>query len=116
MLDELKAQIETRAGIPANLLKGESQEEILAEAKALLIFKKQHEEQRPKSTREQFTEWQRKLDGIETGDEAGEALADIENSLRPYAYGIRDAGEVEHVPDGKTARQHFEDWVMQGNF
>lgn len=110
---DLKNEIEKRAGVPAYLLTGETEEEILAQAKALIVFKKTYEPVEPKSPREQFYEWQRKLDGIETGDEAGEALAEIENERRPYPFGIRDAGEVEHVPDGKTAKEHFEEWFTE---
>lgn len=112
-IQDIKKTIEQRAGVPASLLNGETAEEVIAHAKALLAFKKEHEAQRPKSTQEQFTEWNRQLNGIETGDEAGEALADIENSLRPYAVGIRDAGEIEHAPDGRTAQEQFKEWWLE---
>lgn len=55
--EELKQEIAQRTGIPAALLTGETAEENIAQAKALLAYKREHEAQRPKTAQEQFADW-----------------------------------------------------------
>ena len=55
--EELKQEIERLTGVPANLLTGETAEENINQAEALLAYKRRLEASRPKSTKEQFGEW-----------------------------------------------------------
>lgn len=115
-LDVIKEMIEQRTGVPASLLTGETAEENIAQAKAILAYKREHEAQRPKSTREQFADWMDSRDGIEPQDEAGAALAEIEEAARVEAGGyprIQDGGEIDtsNLPDGRPAREQFAEWL-----
>ena len=113
-LDVIKEMIEQRTGVPASLLTGETAEENIAQAKAILAYKREHEAQRPKSTREQFAEWLDARDGIEPQDEAGAALAEIEEAARKEAGGyprIQDGGEIGNLPDARPASEQFAEWL-----
>lgn len=112
-IEELKQEIEQRTGVSACLLNGETAEENIAQAKAVLAYKKEHEAQRTKTAAEQFGAWFNALQGIEAPDAAGEALADIEKTARAEAgkYPItRDGGEVTGLPDPRSARDQFVEW------
>lgn len=114
-LEELKQEIAERTGVPALLLTGETAEENIAQAKALLAYKRDAEAdtQRPRSTTEQFTDWLTARDGIEQPDTAGQALADIEEQARVEAGGYpmtRDAGEANYTPS-KNTKEQFAEWV-----
>lgn len=113
--EELKQRIEQETGVPADLLTGETAEETIAHAKALLAFKRKHAAEPPKTTNEQFAEWFRAQSGEEPEmDPAGAALAEIENSLREYPAGLRDGGEVTNLNiDGGSARDKFAEWFGQ---
>lgn len=110
-LEDLKNEIEQRTGVPATLLTGETAEENVSQAKALLAYKREYEAQQPKSAKEQFADWMQQKEGIAPEDPEGAALADIENSLRLYPTGLRDGGEVTNLPDPRTAREQFADWL-----
>ena len=116
-LEELKQEIEQRTGVQASLLKGETVEENIAYAKAVLAFRKEHEAQRPKTAGEQFAAWYKATQGIEDTDEAGAALAEIEEQARLDAGGypiLQDGGSVNvNTGDGRTAREQFADWLGQ---
>lgn len=119
-LDEVKQAIEKQTGVPANLLNGETIEENIAQAKALLAYKREADEQRPKSTREQFEQWLNAQQGVEDQDTAGQALAQIEERARVEAGDypiIRDGGSANingvTLGDGRTAKEHFADWLGQ---
>lgn len=105
-LDEFKTEVEQRTGIPASMLNGSTAGEVLMIARTILDFKKEHEQDRPKTTAEQFSEW---MDGTPPSKEA-EALSELEDSIRPYSYKIRDGGEVTGLPDGRPAKEQFEEW------
>lgn len=113
--EELKQTIETQTGIPANLLNGETIEETIAHAKALLAYKREADAERPKTTAEQFAEWMNTRNGIEQPDIAGEALARIEEQARVEAGGypiLRDGGSVNNnLGDGRTVREQFAEWA-----
>lgn len=112
-LDELKQRIEQDVNIPAALLKGETSEEVIVSAKAMLAYKREQETQRPRSTAEQFREWVNTQEGIEPQDEAGAALANIEEAIRVEGGGyprVTDAGEITDLPDTRPAREQFTEW------
>ena len=116
-LEELKQEIEQRTGVQASLLKGETAEENIAYAKAVLAFRKEHEAKRPKTAGEQFAEWYNAQQGIEPQDEAGAALAQIEEQARLDAGGypmLKDGGSANvNIGDGRTPAQQFADWAGQ---
>lgn len=116
-LDEVKQAIEKQTGVPANLLNGETIEENIAQAKALLAYKREAEAERPKSAKEQFAQWLNAQQGIEDQDTAGQALAQIEERARVEAGGypiLQDGGGVNvNVGDGRTAKEQFAEWAGQ---
>ena len=124
-VEELKKTIEDRAGVPANLLKGETHEETIAQAKALVAYKREHDQKIQKTTAEQFADYmagfvessnRRTADilGInytpQPEDPAAAALADIEKSIKGPA--IPDGGEIDtsRLPDPRPTSEQFEDW------
>lgn len=114
-IEELRQTIEQRTGVPASLLNGETAEENVAQAKALLAFKRDHEATRPKTAAEQFAEWHRAQLG-EPQDEADAALEDIREAARVEAGGYprtKDGGEVTGMPDARPTREQFREWLEQ---
>lgn len=115
-LEDLKTEIEQRAGIPATLLNGESAEEIIAHAKALNAYRKGHKADAPKDTRTKFAEWLNQTQGQPETDPAGEAINDLEEELRVanggYPY-MNDAGEVTDLGDGRPPKEQFAEWFGQ---
>lgn len=128
--EELKQEIAQRTGIPAALLTGETAEENIAQAKALLAYKREHEVQRPKTTREQFADWHNEqmderdrqkaaylglLYTPSQADPAGAALAEIEERARLDAGGypsLQDGGSVNvNLGDTRSAKEQFADWL-----
>ncbi len=56
-IEEIKRTIEHKTGVPAYLLKGETLEENIAQAKAILAYKGASDPEEPKAPAEQFAEW-----------------------------------------------------------
>ena len=113
-IDELKQEIEDYTGIPANMLNGETAEENIAQAKALLAYKREAANS-DKSPREQFADWFNAREGTGTPDLAGKALADIEERIRVENGGypiVKDAGQISRVPTGTGAREQFAQWAQ----
>lgn len=113
-VEDVKKTIEQRTGVPAHLLTGETAEEAIAQAKALLAYRKEHEAQRPKHTREQFAEWMQAQQGTNSQDTTSAALAEIEEAARVEAGGYprtKDGGEVTGLPDARPARDQFAEWM-----
>lgn len=112
-LEEVKQEIEQRTGVPASFLTGETAEENIAMAKALLAYKKKKAAEAPRSPREQFAEWARGMAGEAPQNAAEDALAPLEEALRVDAGGYpmtADAGEVGNIPDPRPAREQFAEW------
>ncbi len=128
--EELKQEIAQRTGIPAALLTGETAEENIAQAKAILAYKREHEAQRPKTAQEQFSDWlgdQLEARDRQTAatfglnytppakDAAGAALAEIEEQARLDAGGypsVHDGGSVNvNLGDTRSAKEQFADWL-----
>ena len=91
----------------------ETPEGVINQAKELLRFKESSEAQRPKTTREQFTEW---LDGPQPS-EGEKTLDEIAEETRIDAGGyptIPDYGEVERIgmPDPRPVDKQFEEWFQ----
>lgn len=110
--DYCKQAIERSVGIPAALLTGETEEENMAQAKALLAYQRECNGKRPKSNSEQFAEWMN--GGADPAqDEATKALTALEEELRVRNGGypmITDSGEVTGLPDGRSTAEQFAEW------
>lgn len=120
-LDALKQLISDKTGIPKDMLTGETAEENVARAKALLAYKKEQgqDSREPKSTREQFKEWceRTQLDVPQQEDPFHAALAGLEEVERLHvrAYPeVKDGGSAsqEFMYDGRSTRDKFEDWLL----
>lgn len=127
--EEVKQEIAQRTGIPVTLLTGETAEENIAQAKALLAYKREHEAQRTKTTQEQFGDWLGgRLEGMNKQraatlgleytppekDTAGAALAEIEERARVDAggYPTVQEGSADNADiDGGSTKEHFADWI-----
>lgn len=96
-LNELKQNIVSRVGIPEVLLTGETHEELIAQSKAFLAYKKEAQANTlPGSPREAFRKYFKEMTGEETDAatielSAIEAEAGIGEGM--YAQ-VPDAGEV----------------------
>lgn len=120
-IEELRQEIAQRAGVPANLLTGETVEENIAQARALLAYKRDLEEQeQPEDTAGQFAGWLRANDGIERPDIAGAALDDITKQARMEAGGypeVEDGGTPyingRAAPDTRPAAEQFSEWLQE---
>ena len=115
-IEELKQIIEQRTGVPASLLTGETAEENIAQAKAILAYKRDLDTQTPRTAGEQFAEWLNASQGKEAQDTAGAALAEIEDAARMETGGypaVQDSGEVTGLPDPRPAREQFAEWLGQ---
>lgn len=111
---DVKTMISERLGIPIDLLRGESAEEDIATAKALIAYRRGHEQTREKSNAEKFGDWFRAQQGIEPQDEIAEAFADIEaQALGAGRYPhLNDGGEA-HLGDTRSAKEKFAEWIGQ---
>lgn len=112
--EDIKQEIAQRTGIPATLLTGETPEENIVRAKALLAFKRSNTPEQPKSNREQFAAWFREASGQDPQeDDSMQALKAYEEELRVANGGfprLNDAGEVQNMPDGRTSKEAFREW------
>lgn len=97
--EELKREASEKNGIPAELIQGETAEEIEAHAAALALYKREYYAAMP--TREKFAAW---LNGEMPTQEPQETTTD------PAAYPtVKDAGETTPTYTEDT-RSQFEEW------
>ena len=112
-IDNFKQEVSKNTGIPANLLNGETEEEVVAFARALTAYKKENESQpQKKTTAQQFSEWLGAQMGepVQTEDEAPEVPADypnVPNSGEPYR-AFRE--------EPKSTADIFSDWLRDIGF
>ena len=115
ILEELKANIEKQTGVPAYLLTGETAEENIAQAKALLAYKREAEAQKPKTTKEQFAEWMNARTGAGLPDRSAAALAQIEEQARREAGGypiLKDGGSAGlNLGEYGNTKEQFAEWA-----
>ena len=105
-LEELRQEIERRTGVPATLLTGETAEENIAQAKALLAFRMGRETQKPKSTAEQFAEWMQSQENV---PDQTEAPPDPDAGNYPV---LKDGGCVNvDLGDPRTTAAQFAEWA-----
>ena len=131
-LEELRKAIEEKTGVPVSLLRGETAEEVVARAKAVLAYKREHEAQRPKTAQEQFADWfGAQLEDMDRrtaellgrhyeapqADPAGAALAEVAEAYRVEAGGypqVTDGGNPyingKQAQDGRSTADQFAEW------
>lgn len=118
-VEELKQEIAQRTGVPAALLNGETAEENIAQAKALLAYKRECDEQRPKTTAEKFSDWlnaQAGEDAPQAAPEAATTALEAATQATATAGGypiVRDGGEASGLPDPRPAREQFAEWLQK---
>jgi hypothetical protein len=114
--EEIKQEIAQRTGIPADLLTGETAEENIVRAKALLAFRRNNAQGTPKSTKEQFAAWFREVSGQDPQEDGSmQALKAYEEELRIANGGcprLSDTGELQNMPDGRTPQEAFSEWFQ----
>lgn len=113
-MTDYKQEISEATGIPAELLTGDTAEENIARAKALLAYRSEAEATRRKEPREQFAEWMNAQGIGEEAPDRSAALDVIAEQARVEAGGypkIQDAGEVANMPDPRTAKEQFTEWI-----
>ena len=117
--EDVKQEISQRTGIPVHLLTGETPEEDIVRAKALLAFKRNNRQEEPKSTSQQFAEWFSAQSGEDPAeDESMQALKAYEEELRLASGGypnMKDGGENLTIAgqDGRSTREQFAAWFGQ---
>lgn len=98
---ELKKVAAEKTGVPANLIKGETTEEIAASAIALAAYKRDSYEAKP--TREKFADW---LNGDVPAEVAPDPIP------TPPAYpNVPDGGTPQNIDYGpRDPRDAFAEW------
>ena len=106
----LKELASLKTGVPAELITGETNEEIAANAAALAAFKRQHDEERARqnaeqlTTRDKFAAW---VNGESTPAEVAPEPAQETNSYPT----VKDGGTPQGTGYGPTdTRASFEEW------
>ena len=94
--EEIKNLITEKTGVPAEMLTGETAEENLERARALLSWRRENKEAAPPDPREEFASWIRSQTG--QPEETPEAALDV------IAETVRiDNGGYPKAPDGGTS-------------
>ena len=117
-LEELKQEISNRTGIPVTLLTGETAEENISRAKAMLAYRREHTAKQtaaqPKSAKQQFADWMRSSYGTEDQETETNILSDLENSLNIVPV-LQDSGDILannlQQSDGRSTAEQFGDWM-----
>lgn len=113
-IEDFKQTIADKTGLPVHLLNGETEEENIAQAKALIAYKRDCDAQRPKTSREEFADWLSAQTGTEQHNEALQALNQIEAETKTYnGYpNVRDGGSVNvQIGNGRSPQEEFSEWV-----
>ncbi len=112
LIEDLKNQISEQTGVPVSLLTGETAEETISQAKALIMYKKETDTI-PKNKREQFADWFYTNSGIDGSEkyinDSMFALSKIEESTR-YPV-IKD--NTSTYSSEKTSIDIFRDMLYQ---
>lgn len=69
-IEQFKLDIERKTGVPASFLNGDTEEENIAQAKALLAYKRECEQTQPQTLSEQLKEWIGKPEGLSAQDQS----------------------------------------------
>lgn len=112
--EELKQKIVERVRVPAALLTGETDEELLAQAKAFIAYKKDLEGKKvPSTPREAFAKWMHEQEGTPQDNTESIALANIEDELKAGIYpNIPDGGSIDRAEnDNRTNAEKFSEFI-----
>lgn len=105
-IEDLKKKIEEKTGVPAILLNGESLDENITQAKALISYKRKEERKKNENTRDQFALW-----CDPESDPDLQAINAIETEMQKETI-INDdqsgSGEKKHQENAKEA---FVSWL-----
>lgn len=116
-IDEAKQQIAQVAGVPVHLLNGETIEENITKAKALIAYKKEWNANRTKTTREDFIEFMQAQEGTQPEADPFKDLANLEMQYKANkAYpSLQDGGEPfrNGYPDGRSTQEQFSEWISK---
>ncbi|WP_026499347.1 hypothetical protein [Butyrivibrio sp. WCD2001] len=105
--EEIKQAIVQDIGVPADLLTGESPEELIAQSKAYLAYKKDILEKKEQTPREVFKDWVEGRDTTPIG-ELTARLSEIETAIAPGTYpAVSDGGEIDAGSYRETPREVF---------
>lgn len=107
-----KNYVGEQAGVPADLITGETTEEVIASAAALATFKRRYTESilPPKTdkltAREQFAEW---FNG-EQGTEPAADPAPVNDNSYPT---VKDGGTPQNISFKRDPRETFAEWFNE---
>lgn len=126
--EQIREVVSKETGIPADILTGETQEEIIAQARAILNLKQsqadaqaqeaQDDQQptQPKTTAQQFAEWAAAALGEQTVEDNGlartlDAMAQEAEQAQGYAP-LRNPGEpTAPAPTPPSTAEQFSEWT-----
>ena len=91
ILEDVKKELSSRTGIPVSLLTGETIEENIARAKAIIAFRRDHD--KPKNAKEAFSLWFQEENGDKIPDPM-ENITQYEKELYSGYPQIKDGGSV----------------------
>lgn len=117
-VEDVKKTIEQRTGVPISVLTGETVDDVIESARAILEYRREQEQHRPKNTREQFAEWARDQYGETIPDAESAALDKIAEAVRVDNGGyprVRDGGQIDisNMPDPRPTAVQFEEWFRK---
>lgn len=109
----LRNEIAELADIPANLLTGETEEEIIAQAKALNAYRNERQEQAqqkttPQTNAEKFGEWIQSQSTAISGYYDSNGLV---SNTPPAPDKVMDGGELTRLPKRKSNALMFAQWI-----
>lgn len=116
--EEFKQEIAEKTGLPITLLTGETVEENIAQAKAILAFKREQDLQRLKTNSEKFAELFNQIRGVEAQDGTGAALAQIEEQARlsKSGYSFLQNNNNANTGNTKPVKEQFADYMERFGF
>lgn len=118
-IEEIRQTISARTGVPAELLTGETTEEIVSRAKALIALKTNFQKETPKTQQEQLADFLRANfpDSFpaETAEDPLDDLAKTEEEIRVanggYSRSIKDASTDATATGIKSPQEAFTDFI-----
>ena len=117
-LEEVRSEI-AKSGIPESLLTGETIEEVIAQAKALLAWSSEtggllDADRRPaKTTREMFSEWAASRLGRADPQQPAPDLDALQQEALQLYPETGDGGEAPAPYEPRDKYEEFADWVAQ---
>ena len=118
-LEQFKQEVEKRTGIPTHLLNGETQEEVVAQARAIGAYVRdsqasaQLQPQQKKTTAEQFSDWFDAQVNPAAAMMYGSGSAPAGSDAQPSLQGVPNPGEpyLTGPQEQRSAADSFSDWL-----